>query len=223
MTDSSHPEPSMDEILASIRRIISEDDGPAPSISSAHDEEALLLTDRLPPENDHEPNLAPDDLVEHYSSAPPRPAAASPVEDADEPPVRWNEHDSERPSRASESIYAAPELDEPHERPHQRPSSRAQDERTYPPSPIDPPSEPEPMYEDSWVGGAAASGVAASFGKLAAAAAPPTNAPVGNALEELVREMLRPLMKAWLDENLPAIVQARVDEEVERIARGETR
>jgi cell pole-organizing protein PopZ len=79
------------------------------------------------------------------------------------------------------------------------------------------------MYEDSWVGGAAASGVAASFGKLAAAAAPPTNAPVGNALEELVREMLRPLMKAWLDENLPAIVQARVDEEVERIARGETR
>ncbi|MGH6992095.1 MAG: DUF2497 domain-containing protein [Caulobacteraceae bacterium] len=35
--------------------------------------------------------------------------------------------------------------------------------------------------------------------------------------------MLRPMLKAWLDENLGAIVQQRVDEEVERIARGRVR
>ncbi len=38
-------------------------------------------------------------------------------------------------------------------------------------------------------------------------------------LEDLVREMLRPLLKAWLDEHLPSIVEAQVAAEVERIAR----
>ena len=45
----------------------------------------------------------------------------------------------------------------------------------------------------------------------------------GPTLEDLTREMLRPMIKAWLDENLDAIVQARVDEEVERISRGRVR
>ena len=31
--------------------------------------------------------------------------------------------------------------------------------------------------------------------------------------------LMNPLLKAWLDEHLPAIVQAKVEEEVERIAR----
>jgi cell pole-organizing protein PopZ len=34
-----------------------------------------------------------------------------------------------------------------------------------------------------------------------------------------VRELLKPLLAAWLDENLPRIVEAKVEEEVERIAR----
>ena len=42
-------------------------------------------------------------------------------------------------------------------------------------------------------------------------------------LEDLVREMLRPMLKAWLDDNLPAIVQSTVDKEVERIARSRVR
>jgi cell pole-organizing protein PopZ len=41
----------------------------------------------------------------------------------------------------------------------------------------------------------------------------------GRTLEDVVRELLRPMMKAWLDENLPAIVEAQVAAEVERIAR----
>ena len=45
----------------------------------------------------------------------------------------------------------------------------------------------------------------------------------GPTLEDLTREMLKPMIKAWLDENLDAIVQARVDEEVERISRGRVR
>jgi cell pole-organizing protein PopZ len=39
-------------------------------------------------------------------------------------------------------------------------------------------------------------------------------------LEDLVAEMLRPMLKAWLDENLPALVERLVQDEIERLARG---
>jgi cell pole-organizing protein PopZ len=38
-------------------------------------------------------------------------------------------------------------------------------------------------------------------------------------LEGLVTEMLRPMLKAWLDENLPRIVERAVREEIERISK----
>jgi uncharacterized protein len=39
-------------------------------------------------------------------------------------------------------------------------------------------------------------------------------------LEDVVRETLRPMLKSWLDENLPRVVERMVQEEVERITRG---
>ena len=39
-------------------------------------------------------------------------------------------------------------------------------------------------------------------------------------LEDVVKEMLRPLLKAWLDDNLPRIVERLVRMEIERVARG---
>ncbi len=39
-------------------------------------------------------------------------------------------------------------------------------------------------------------------------------------LEDLVREMLRPLLKSWLDDNLPSIVERIVRAEIERVSRG---
>jgi hypothetical protein len=39
-------------------------------------------------------------------------------------------------------------------------------------------------------------------------------------LEDLVREMLRPLLKGWLDDNLPEIVERLVKAEIERVSRG---
>ncbi len=38
--------------------------------------------------------------------------------------------------------------------------------------------------------------------------------------EGMAREMLRPMLKAWLDENLPAIVERLVRAEIQRVARG---
>ena len=38
-------------------------------------------------------------------------------------------------------------------------------------------------------------------------------------LDDVVRELLKPLLADWLDRNLAGIVQAKVEEEVERLAR----
>jgi uncharacterized protein len=38
-------------------------------------------------------------------------------------------------------------------------------------------------------------------------------------LEGLTRELLRPMLKEWLDTNLPAIVEAKVAREIERITK----
>ena len=45
----------------------------------------------------------------------------------------------------------------------------------------------------------------------------------GNArtLEDLVKEMLRPMLKAWLDDNLPGLVERLVRAEIERVSRGQ--
>jgi cell pole-organizing protein PopZ len=39
-------------------------------------------------------------------------------------------------------------------------------------------------------------------------------------LEDLVREMLRPMLKSWLDDNLPGMVERLVRAEIERVSRG---
>lgn len=41
----------------------------------------------------------------------------------------------------------------------------------------------------------------------------------GQTVEGVVRELLKPMLKEWLDQNLPSIVEARVEAELERIAR----
>ena len=48
------------------------------------------------------------------------------------------------------------------------------------------------------------------------AASTPAPEPV-NPLEDMVREMLRPILKEWLDENLPGIVNEHVKREISRI------
>src|SRR2546428_5366919 len=42
----------------------------------------------------------------------------------------------------------------------------------------------------------------------------------GRTLEDLVREMLRPMLKTWLDDNLPGTVERLVRAEIERVSRG---
>lgn len=39
-------------------------------------------------------------------------------------------------------------------------------------------------------------------------------------LDDLVKDMLRPMLKAWLDTNLPPLVEKLVRDEIERVSRG---
>jgi cell pole-organizing protein PopZ len=67
--------------------------------------------------------------------------------------------------------------------------------------------------------------VRGSIGKLAAAGIGVVASPsLGNGnvtIEAMVREMLRPILKEWLDENLPSVVERMVEKEIARVARGE--
>ena len=69
---------------------------------------------------------------------------------------------------------------------------------------------PEPLLDEQ-----AAGHSRHAFEQLQTVAA--TSAPVGNPLEDMVREMLRPLLKQWLDEHLPAMIDEHVKREISRI------
>ncbi len=58
--------------------------------------------------------------------------------------------------------------------------------------------------------------VSSAFGALSAELA----ARGAELADGMAREMLRPMLKAWLDENLPGIVERLVGAEIERLARG---
>jgi hypothetical protein len=66
------------------------------------------------------------------------------------------------------------------------------------------------------ISGDTAHSTRAAFGQLTETF---TGARDGRTVEQIVENLLRPQLKAWLDENLASIVHARVQAEVERIAR----
>ncbi len=61
--------------------------------------------------------------------------------------------------------------------------------------------------------------VAQSFGALAEAVEYKNR----TSFDEMAREMLRPMLQEWLDDNLPTLVERLVREEIERVARGGSR
>ncbi len=76
--------------------------------------------------------------------------------------------------------------------------------------PLNAGSRPEPLLDEQ-----AAGHSRQAFEQLQTVAA--TTPPAGNPLEDLIREMLRPLLKQWLDEHLPAMIDEHVKREISRI------
>lgn len=183
MSDQTAQEPTMEEILASIRRIISEDDAPAADAPAAA---------AAPVEP--EPEAEEDDVLElTHAVEEPAPLETHGDLDVYDPPAAPPEPEPE-PVRAvePEPVY----IPEP--------------EPAYTPSPA-------PVASEGLVSAVTATATASAFGALTAHVSMP--AP-GRSLEDVVQEMLKPLLKDWLDANLTRIVEAKVAEEVERIRRG---
>ena len=74
----------------------------------------------------------------------------------------------------------------------------------------DPPLEP--LLDDK-----AAGHSRQAFEQLQSVAAAAPAQPAANPLEAMIREMLRPILKQWLDEHLPAMIDEHVKREMERI------
>jgi cell pole-organizing protein PopZ len=216
-------EPSMEEILASIRSIIADDREP-PAASAAPQRQGaptgpqiVYANDSVPAARAPAPVLEPAPIV---ASAPARsvapapapvaaPVAAPPVAAAPAlPPVAA--------APAPPPIVAAPQ-----------PSAEVVAavptvvaENRMPPAPPPAPEAVEtsaaPLDEAPFVSPATDAAVSASFNALSATVALQSSAMV----ESLTREMLRPMLKSWLDDNLPSLVERLVRAEIQRVARG---
>ena len=79
--------------------------------------------------------------------------------------------------------------------------------------PLAPPADLGPPLVDEEVAGQSRH----ALEHLQTVAATVPAAPQVNPLEEMVREMLRPILKQWLDEHLPLIVEEHVKREISRI------
>lgn len=82
------------------------------------------------------------------------------------------------------------------------------------PAPM-PAPQPMPAMQTDLISPEASAAVNAAFGSLAQ-----TMLGRGRTLEDLVQEMMRPMLKEWLDENLPGLVERMVRAEIERVSRG---
>jgi hypothetical protein len=188
MSEQTSQEPTMEEILASIRRIISEDDAPAGEEAEAAPAEAEAAAEAAP-----EP--APEPEPEPAAAAEPEPVAAAAQPEPEPEPAA-----EEEALELTEKVETHGDLD------------------VFTAPAAEPAAAPASV--EALVSERAASAAASSFGALSAAIIMPRG---DRTLEDVVRELLRPLLQQWLDENLPGIVQQAVESEVERIARGRVR
>lgn len=79
--------------------------------------------------------------------------------------------------------------------------------------PLAPPADLGPPLIDEEVAGQSRH----ALEQLQTIAASVPAAPQVNPLEDMVREMLKPILKQWLDEHLPGIVEEHVKREISRI------
>jgi uncharacterized protein len=210
-------EPSMEEILASIRRIISDDQSAKAAAEAAAEAAAAtaaseqdLSSDELDLSESDMINTQmaadDDDILDLTGEASPEPenyAADNEVADLDfrdfdEPEVSAYV-EPEPPTYAPEPIYNREP--EPHYEPRPEPVNRMQSATS--------------MRDDRLMSPMTDANVASAFGSLA-------NTILANnarTLDDLVSEMLRPMLKVWIDDNLPTIVERLVRAEIERVAR----
>ncbi|MBW6399792.1 DUF2497 domain-containing protein [Roseomonas sp. HJA6] len=167
----------MEDILASIRRILNEDEAqPAAPASETPD-----ATGTDPAPGAPEPLLLTEDMMVSPPEGPPA-----------------------TPEAAAELI----------------PESESELDPEPAPQPDPEPAPSRAVSPESLLAPAVAAAAAASVGQLLRAVSTERSAAVhrgGPTIEDVVREELRPLLKDWLDQHLPGLVERLVRAEIERV------
>lgn len=199
----------MEEILASIRRIIADDSPDAAKAAAA------AAVAPAPP------------------AAPQPQEQAAPVQAATAKAMSQDDIDAMLADQAADESEIL-DLGEPVHPPKQE-AAAPPNFRQVPASDVtfreDPAPEREPVHQpqayaapaqvahtqgDRLLSAETNAAVSAAFGSLASTILSENS----RTIEDLVREMLRPMLKAWLDDNLPGLVERMVRAEIERVARG---
>jgi len=212
-------EPSMEEILASIRRIIADDDGktpakPAAAAPAPPRPQAPPPRVAAPPPPPLRPVAPPPPSVNMNQSDVDAMLAGRPLAQDAEPPddiLDLTESMAEPDPSASsfQTIDGQPDVVFADTLAAPEPTSRNADEARRP-------APPAATIDRNLISTSTSAAVDSAFNTLAHTVL------VQNArtLEDLVREMLRPMLKAWLDDNLPGMVERIVRAEIERVSRG---
>jgi len=233
-------EPSMEEILASIRRIIADDDVSKPAkapeqVSAAKPVAAAAAESARPSPPPAAPSKPAAPAAPSPSKPAPLPAAANSQDEID---AMLAELDAPPKAAGKSGSMPAPTPPPmPTESPATSlPAADVLDLTESMTSPVAPPPKPapsfqtidgtsdvvftskapEPMPERALISNETIAAVDSAFNSLA-------HTVIGQnarTLEDLVREMLRPMLKSWLDDNLPGMVERIVRAEIERVSRG---
>jgi uncharacterized protein len=253
-------EPSMEEILSSIRRIIADDDAAkAQGVGTSRPAPSLPPRPAPPPP----PPRPVDSPLPSAATLPPvfesglglerEPVRPAHEDEEMAAPLHPAEKDIGRRGQAEildlTEDMAAPEPTPPPRAPTPMPVAPLSAVRAEPPPPPPPPQMGPPLTLPMRDNPGKAAGeppvprtveeARRQFAQVTAADRPllssGTTGAVDSAfnalaqsvlvqnsrtLEDLVREMLRPMLKAWLDDNLPALVERLVRAEIERVSRG---
>ena len=192
MTDpKSANDPSMDDILASIRKIISDDEARA-QVSSQQ-------------------------------------AAAQSGRPTVTPPRIGSEGEPKLHGAGRDDVLLLTDLEEPKSDPVPPPIPLPRIDPARAAEMPQPSIEPARPADSSLVGGGIAGSAASAFARLNQAVQDSVPAPAaddpgptvsnGKTVEELVKETLRPMLKEWLDKNLPQLVERYVEREIVRLTR----
>lgn len=205
----------MEEILQSIRRIIAEDGDeakPPAANGEAAPSDVLELTEMVKDDG------SVVSLNDGAGQAAQSPAETAPAGDI------LNQIDQalavEKPAEKA--------VEKPVEKPAEKVVEVPAEKPAEPVAKTPPPAAASPINSDALLSTEAASVASASLKQLQAVADPiPTTAATtpapsfhsGKTVEDMVYEMLKPMMKAWLDVNLPEIVERIVEREVKKLTR----
>jgi cell pole-organizing protein PopZ len=215
MNKPAAKEPSMDEILSSIRQIIADDDAGGAPRKPAIAPVALPPLARAVPEPEPDFESEPEPLALTAAQM----LREMPVVEAEPEGLSFDDilGNGSEENEAPIASFVLP--DSPPSAPQFEPLKVPERSRPAAPiaraAPLPDPQLTEDMAEQL-IEPTTEMAVQGAFARISNLSGIGT----GITIEQMLREMLKPMLKEWLDENLPSMVERIVEAEIARAARG---